>query len=85
MEGFQQGEIEREGILGGENDESKGLKLGKQSMYSCSQKYKDIQEHGILGKLRKADYRWILEAWIDFWEILGMPPNIVSVQDAEKL
>lgn len=36
MEGFQQGEIEREGILGGENDESKGLKLGKQSMYSCS-------------------------------------------------
>ena len=29
MEGFQQGEIERKGILGGENDESKGLKLGK--------------------------------------------------------
>lgn len=38
-----------------------------------------------MGKLRKGDYSWVLEAWIDFWEILGMPPNIVSVQDAEKL
>lgn len=59
--------MERKGVVGEENGENKGLKLGKQSLCSHSWKYRGIQEAGVVGKPGDAVYRQVVVAWMESW------------------